>query len=311
MGQSSSLPQPIATVSQPFQPTTADVVSVKESFREVSKPLPLELIDQILDEASYWPHSSITLVWPESVPYEKKKPSGTGGLFFEDKMYMRTLPFAVYGTEGDMTLTKEDLVESATESFSIGMENGEEAKLGKWLPPRGEHPCRKIVFQLWSKDQGWSDDGDNHGTYRGSYSWFDASVETVAPDILNRGPIAWPRFLLRYESDTPLVAESHFNFIRRDPDHPFLPPPTHLQRNIHASRDFHHHTVTWHYLDFIDENSPPVLEADLNGQGWKSLDGTFVRSLKVGDCITLWMRTRFPGWWLRIEKAKIEVYWAV
>jgi hypothetical protein len=72
-----------------------------------------------------------------------------------------------------------------------------------------------------------------------------------------------------------------------------------------------HHTITWHYLDFIDEQSPAAIEADLNGRGWKSLDGSFVRNLKVGDCITLWMRARFPGWMAHIVKAKIEMYWAV
>jgi len=185
-----------------------------------------------------------------------------------------------------------------------------EAERKKWHPPRGEHPCRKIIFQLWSKDQGWSDDVDNHGTYRGSYTWYDASVETFASDILNGGRVIWPAHLLTYESDSPLLAESPFHFIRRDPDHPFLPPPTHLQRNVHAEDQIHHHTIVWHYLDCIGEN-PGLATQELDGRGWKSRDGSFVRSLKVGDCITLWMRARFPGWSSLIEKAKIEIYWAV
>jgi hypothetical protein len=57
------------------------------------------------------------------------------------------LPFTVYGTEGDVTLTQEDFscVDWETELFGIGMENSKEAKLERWLPPRGEHPI-KLYF---------------------------------------------------------------------------------------------------------------------------------------------------------------------
>ncbi|KIM83435.1 hypothetical protein PILCRDRAFT_69475 [Piloderma croceum F 1598] len=260
MGSTLSYQRP-QTSPIPFQLTIADIILVKEHFSKISRPLPVELIDQILDDASYWPHSSVTLEWDMLTP---------GNAEVQDGMYMRTLPFAVYGTEGNITLTQEHV----------------------------EHyPCRKIVFQLWSQDQGWSDDRDNHGTYRGSYTWYDASVETLDPH------------LLVCESDSPILVQSPFHFTRRDPEHPFLPPPTHLQRNVHAKRTIHHHTITWHYLDSIE--SPAAMKADLNGRGWKSLDGSFVRSLKVSDCITLWVRARFPGWSSHIVKAKIETYWAV
>jgi len=305
MGQRSSYQRP-PTSQGPFQPTILDIILVKGYFSKVSRPLPVELIDQILDDASYWPHSSVTLEW------DAVAASGTVSEK-QDNMYMRTLPFAIYGTEGDVSLTQEHVRSvglDAVEPFHLGMQNSE-AERTKWLPPRGGNPCRKIAFQLWSEDQGWSNDSANHGTYRGSYTWFDASVETLDHDMLNHGRVTWPAHLLIDESDGPLLVESPFNFVRRETDHPFLPPPTHLQRNIHAVHKIRHHTITWHYLDFIDEQSPAAIEADLNGRGWKSLDGSFVRSLKVGDCITLWMRARFPGWTAHIVKAKIEMYWAV
>jgi len=95
---------------------------------------------------------------------------------------------------------------------------------------------------------------------------------------------------------------------------PYLPwsPSTHIQRNVHAGQEFRTHIVEWHYLDSIEEGSAEAMEADNDkGRGWQSLDGSFVRSLKEGDCITLWMRARFPGWRCLGKKAKIDVYWAV
>ncbi|KAH7909758.1 hypothetical protein BJ138DRAFT_1136435 [Hygrophoropsis aurantiaca] len=225
-----------------YQPTVADIILVKKSLAS----LPIELIDGILDEASYWPHSSLTIAWRDSVPSQRRNSGG-------DKMYMRTLPLAIYGTDINIALP-------ARRQYG------------------GEYPARKVIFELWSKDQGWSNEIANRGTYNGSSTWFDADVETLR----------------------------HFGS-----EHPFLPSPTHLQRNIHAKNKVHHHTVVWHYLDSIEEGSTAAFEAEARGQGWKSLNGTFVRSLKVGDCITLWMRARFPTRRLDITKAKISVYWAV
>ncbi len=52
----------------------------------------------------------------------------------------------------------------------------------KWLADcqlKGDHPCRKIVFTIKSHDQGWGGGRENRGTYKGSYSWFDAGKEEL------------------------------------------------------------------------------------------------------------------------------------
>lgn len=90
-----------------------------------------------------------------------------------------------------------------------------------------------------------------------------------------------------------------------------MPPATHLQRNVTASSELRWHSVTWHYNDSIEEGSPVAQAAENRGQGWRSLDGTFVRSLRAGDCITLWGRARFPGWRLSVESVTVTVYFAV
>jgi hypothetical protein len=54
--------------------------------------------------------------------------------------------------------------------------------LSRWsetFTPKGEFPCRKIVFTLKSHDQGWGGSFGDKGTYRGSFTWFDVGLERV------------------------------------------------------------------------------------------------------------------------------------
>ncbi|KAH7925690.1 hypothetical protein BV22DRAFT_1128833 [Leucogyrophana mollusca] len=304
--ESSSILQMEGTAidGSPHQPTIADIIQVKDIFRRIPKPLPVELIDLIIDDASYWPHSSITLDQTRTVPDPRHRKA-------KDEMYMRTLPLAVPGVEGHISLMGREVEDgAAVKAFVLGMDEGGESYGGRWLPPRGEHPCKKIVFQLWSKGQGHAHDPTNEGSYRGSYTWFDAGVETPLSAITLDHSVSWPVYLITAASGSAHLAWSPFEFAGRD-EHPSLPLPTHLQRNVHGKREVHHHTVVWHYLDHVERGSPEAVEAEVKGQGWKSLDGGFVRGLKVGDCITLWMRARFPARVMKASKAKIDVYWAV
>jgi hypothetical protein len=52
---------------------------------------------------------------------------------------------------------------------------------------RGEFPCRKVVFTIKSHDQGWGGQRDQRGTYKGSYTWFEAGHERLIafPDTHN------------------------------------------------------------------------------------------------------------------------------
>lgn len=61
--------------------------------------------------------------------------------------------------------------------------NATEEVLDKWKSrsfPRGEHPCKKIVFTIKSHDQGWGGRGSDRGTYNGSCTWFDVGLERVS-----------------------------------------------------------------------------------------------------------------------------------
>ncbi|KAG2349771.1 hypothetical protein BDR05DRAFT_252928 [Suillus weaverae] len=275
-----------------YEPTTADILIVKQYFKLLSIPLPDELIDDIIDAASYWAHTSLTV---------------NGSIVAHadhDKIYMRTLPLAVYGTEGDFLLDRENL---QGEGFVLSWLPPTELE---WAAPIRAKPFRKIEFQLWSHDQGWGGDHGCRGTYNGAYSWFDASVERRDSTSYFTGSIEWPSSLVFTAVDAPDLPDD-VTFTQKDVKKPFLPSPSTLQKNIVAEGQTTHHIVTWTDLDDVKEGSPEALAAENRGQGWKSYDGSFVRDLQVGDCITLWMRARFPGWENVAVKAKITTFWAV
>ncbi|KAJ8592779.1 hypothetical protein M405DRAFT_19945 [Rhizopogon salebrosus TDB-379] len=96
--------------------------------------------------------------------------------------------------------------------------------------------------------------------------------------------------------------------IQRNITTPFLPPDTTLQTNVVTKRETTELIIVWH---FLDKESVEAKEAGKLGRGPATLDGKFVRSMQVGDCITLWDRARFRGWEPVIQKVKITVYWAV
>ena len=59
--------------------------------------------------------------------------------------------------------------------------------------PRGEFPCRKIVFTIKSHDQGWGGSVNQRGTYRGSYTWFDAGLERMSAFHEGKSLLCAPR----------------------------------------------------------------------------------------------------------------------
>ncbi|KAF6792649.1 hypothetical protein CMUS01_16143, partial [Colletotrichum musicola] len=47
------------------------------------------------------------------------------------------------------------------------------------------------------------------------------------------------------------------------------------------------------------------------GRGRGTGTGRFVRSLKLGDVVTVWGKARFGGWTNNVEFVKVEIYWAI
>lgn len=88
-------------------------------------------------------------------------------------------------------------------------------------------------------------------------------------------------------------------------------PEWEIHRNKSATSDWQEHVVTWSYLDDIKADSKEGKILDDQGRGRATGDGSFVRSLLLGDVITVWGKCRFGGWVNNVESVKIEVYWAI
>ena len=49
----------------------------------------------------------------------------------------------------------------------------------------------------------------------------------------------------------------------------------------------------------------------LEGRGRRTGDGAFVRSLQLGDVVTVWAKARFPHWVNHVARVTVDVYFAV
>jgi hypothetical protein len=84
-----------------------------------------------------------------------------------------------------------------------------------------------------------------------------------------------------------------------------------LQKNLTSVKSTKEHIVTWSFDDHIDPGSLEANELQTQGRGSGTGSGELVRSLEVGDVITVWAKARFPGWVNVVEEISIDVYWAV
>ena len=95
-------------------------------------------------------------------------------------------------------------------------------------------------------------------------------------------------------------------------EHALLPAEDHLiQRNKLATRDYVHHQVVWRATDDVDPASPEADALEAAGRGRATGNGAFVRSLKLGDMVTVWGRARFGGWQNDVKRVEIKVYWSI
>lgn len=176
--------------------------------------------------------------------------------------------------------------------------------------PMPQLRCRKIVISLLSHDQGWG--GTENPKH--SWSWFDLSKETVVFDETSEKPFKWSARLCHGPaSDHREHFNDPFTLVPIETPYEINPPSDHLQRNIVARRKSTCHEIILRYTDTIAESelTTKQIDADDLGRGWRSMDGSFVRGLKVGECVTIWARARFPGWLNVTEEATITLYWAL
>lgn len=225
--------------------------------------------------------------------------------------------------------------------------------LSRWaetFTPKGEYPCRKIVFTLKSHDQGWGGSYADKGTYRGSFTWFDVGLERVkafragrlclslchsGKQLINADPDdkeetqkvgPSPQFYPFPEDESsdritcclstvlPRIAPTYSstpNNVKPEFEHPLLPERGTLQRNVVAEKNTKEHVITWTCNDDILPESLDGNALEEQGRGRDTGTGEFVRNLKIGDVVTVWAKARFPQWTNVVEEVKVDVYWAV
>lgn len=322
-----------------YEPSVADVLVTKAMLNKALR-LPPELINTIIDFAEYWPHtSSVT-----------EAASGGTTAFIVRSRAGEENKFLVSST-GSSSCTSASMRCADTNHLQLrcpplgmhrwprGHGDGNDPPPSQAQPrpqPVGEefsaddfqelvatpisllsHPCRRIIFTIQSHDQGWGGDLGDRGTYRGSWTWFEAGLERwckTSPAEQAQQP---ERPSLRVEDLCTVLPEVDW-----DPSanaHVFkqeLLPRENLkiQANQTATRDTQVHRVVWSYTDDIDPNrDTEAAEQQLKqkGRGSATGNGKFVRDLKLGDVVTVWGMARFPQWVNHVESIKVDVYYAV
>ncbi|KAF9496883.1 hypothetical protein BDN71DRAFT_1547683 [Pleurotus eryngii] len=214
---------------------------IPEDVIRVRKPLltvfPRELLDHILDLAQYWP--AIVTSNAEEVHI-----SANSRVCVEQTVL--TAHFAPNVPSSD------------------------------WLNP----PKAKLVkFTIQSQDQGWG--GSHHllclGSYKGCWSWFEASI-------------------LRPDEDTSIYSEISVNGNQR----------FHVQNNMHVSRNYDIHEIEW-----TEDGSGEDNDRGGHGGTGRGAGRGFVKALRPGDKVSLIAMAQYPGWANKVSYAHIEVHYSV
>ncbi|KAJ5732035.1 hypothetical protein N7493_003516 [Penicillium malachiteum] len=126
-----------------FFPGVWDVLKVRYLLQwKLQEGFPPELIDEIIDEAEYWPSTENRM--------EGKMPKWISQ--DHDQVLLKTVP---------LCYDRKSLEQSSSP---------------KPLPHRGIRPVRKIIFKITSHDQGGRGTITDEDRYRGTWTWFDTEV---------------------------------------------------------------------------------------------------------------------------------------
>ncbi|KAG9229529.1 hypothetical protein BJ875DRAFT_387174 [Amylocarpus encephaloides] len=315
-----------------FQPKLEDIEEVKKIFLE-ELLLPLELVVNIVDFAEYWPHTT-GIMWAgeEDSLYVRT------GDRRENCLVVRTPPLGfeplqawktrvVSNHEGTKTSTEVGpelegtgrypwSIDSAPRSVNRETDDNHLTKriIEDWekLSTTRGRPCRKVVFTIESHDQGWGGSAVDKGTFRGSFTWFDVGLERMSAFRADDDHIDDPGTDL--DSEYPINCGSRMIIPRprnpSSPEFPLLPERTCLQKNLTSTKFATKHEIIWRATDNIQPDSQEGDQLEEQGRGRDTLNGEFVRNLKMGDIITVWAKARFPGWCNVVESVKVDVYWA-
>ncbi|KAI0096793.1 hypothetical protein GGR51DRAFT_553381 [Nemania sp. FL0031] len=308
-----------------YELTPKAFAQVKRMLRKATRQTcPPEIVDIIMDMAEYWVCSTDSIDYSVTADGQLEIPSGRER---EDRFILRTKPL------GLATWHIDDMEswQAAAPAQKLNQEyTQEELQRFSGGPALAlTHPFRKIVFNIVSKDQGWTSpvrdrdrDRDSKHPYRGSNTWFDAGVdrfdkkptpssettEGSNPEASSSAEKAPTTSAIR-----PVWPELKMNPSGYEYDYKVEPTEydKKIQCNLKAHGEWTDHNVEWLWTDDIDPESAAAKKLEENGRGRRSGDGTFVKDLKPGDMVTVWGRTRYGQWVNHVQKVEIKVYWAL
>ncbi|KAL5091312.1 hypothetical protein Trisim1_003279 [Trichoderma cf. simile WF8] len=298
----------------PFEPTLSDVLVVRAMLAQ-AVILP-ELVGTIMDYAEYWARSSA-----KAQPNCSIHAAQLGGGEFDfqgSRFLLRSFPI---GLTDDVIASEED------DGFSRRFYQTE--GIAGW-PVEEEYdreffqqlirntstqsnPVRKIVFRIRSHDQGWTTD-ERTGPFLDAKTWFEAGIERFdarhecerCPDI-KKLPIC----KLRVVEPKPENSVSRNGVPEYRYGHSPWKGPREILRNKVASSEWTTYEVTWTCWDVVAPGSKEAQQAMKEGKGQMDGDGQFVRSLKLGDVVTVWGRAMHRGWVNVVDTVEMDVYWAL
>ena len=307
----------------PSFPSLEQAATAKHLLRSLS--LPLELIETIMDFAEYWP--SVTSRMKDSVAVlsdPRAKMTDFYSIMFTYHHWVKEF------VRNRALLRSEALAfrhkSAATSSWKFRAGNhathtvdqiGDSEQVA--LPARGNRPCRKVAFEIVSREDYSGYNVEEEST------WFEASlgkpdrehsVDTMSSSnddrVLNaiQEPTK-PRAKVFHSMQSlwkaPMSVAKGFTPKKKvdQSRRGIETSPIILTYNKSDTKRNHHHCVAWEY-------------DDLSGSDRESLsDGAkFVRSIEVGDRVILYARagtdTHQSNLWMNyVASASVRIYWAV
>ncbi|TGZ83836.1 hypothetical protein EX30DRAFT_393387 [Ascodesmis nigricans] len=187
--------------------------------------------------------------------------------------------------------------------------------------PKGIRKIKKVEFWMRSGDQGWSgEDRRFQGTYRASYTWFEAAILRPKPstNVCNLAT----RIQKHGATDVTDPKQPFFP----EPGYNLVPPPhrdnsnddvTHnvwnLQLNRCSTGDPKSHIVRWYEGsqpqepeegESAEEKKEDKWDYDVSGAG---RGVGFVEALMPGDRVVVLARAIYPGWVNRVEGVEVRI----
>ena len=356
-------PHPHASSDQPpyFDlrqcPSMAFIISLRQ-YLSLSRNLPNEITDMILDFAEYWPHTSsildvTTRVYSGHMRYGRYQarprrkfgrllstPEGTPESrreWKEDGFLIRTPPLGwrCVSDADSQRESKSPTTQSEAKARAKSRPLIPPPPLPTWLPPRGIHPARRVVFEILSREERLETThrfGDTF-YYEDSNTSFEASIDSISfPKTTKKSihrsidPLLWtPEVATK---DCHLQQPANVCYTIRSKTPPTLQPSSsrtsdHETASSGITRNYtaHNRKVvrTWRY-DGSERCYLPTTDRDFGSDEATE----FVKGLREGDCINVWARARKveepanrqPGdqeraWCNVVDRVAIHVFWAV